>query len=231
MSKVCIIIPTYNEHDNIERMIDSLFHNVKDANVLVVDDNSPDGTGQIADSLKKKYKNLDVIHRTSNKGLGFSIIDGIKHAKAPIVGVIDSDFSHPPEIIPEMIKMLDSGYGIALGSRYVKGGSIENWPFIRRITSKGAVMLSRLVTNVKDPVTGFFFMKKSVADNYFSKSINAKTWKIALDIIVKSKNAKIIEVPYIFKDRKQGKSKLYSKEYWHYILQVIELVKYRMSNQ
>lgn len=227
MYKASIVIPTYNEKYNIKPMVEALCK-IKNLYIVVVDDNSPDGTGQIAESLKNRYKQVHVVHRVGKRGLGFSIIDGLKYAKTPIIGVIDCDFSHPTELIPMMLKQFDTHADFVIGSRYVKSGGIENWPISRRITSKGAVIFAKLVTNVKDPVSGFFFIRKEIFDRINIGSRNAKSWKVVLDLIVKSGNINILEVPYIFKDRKEGSSKLDFKEYLHYILQVFELLKYKI---
>ncbi|HYZ50215.1 MAG TPA: glycosyltransferase, partial [Nitrososphaeraceae archaeon] len=159
-----IIIPTYNESQNILRLIrsleDCLPRNIP-AEILVVDDNSPDGTGEIVEKYVKETKTLiRVIHRQDKGGLVSAIMDGIANSKGQNIIVMDADFSHPPETVPHIMKELNRDPGcIVVASRYIKGGSIKGWPFKRRLISSGAVRIARhglKVYNVKDPMSGFF---------------------------------------------------------------------------
>lgn len=154
---ISIIIPTYNEKGNIKKLILKINDIFKeDFEIIVVDDNSPDGTGKIVDKLKKY--NAKCIHRKSKLGLSSAVIEGFKAAKGDIIGVMDADFSHPPEKIPELIKPLkDNNAELTIGSRYIQGGKIKNWTAVRKIISKGAILLSLPLTRIKDPVSGFFF--------------------------------------------------------------------------
>ncbi len=225
-----VVVPTYNERKNIGRLVKEIMKRVH-AEVVIVDDNSPDGTGEIADGLAKRYKNIRVLHRAGRRGLGSAIIEGFGLAHGDIIGVMDADFSHPPEVLERIVAEFDYGADIVLGSRYTKGGNIENWPFKRRATSRIAVMLARLLTGAKDPVTGFFFVRKKIFDDIRIKSGETKSWKVALEILVRGKYRKLVEVPYTFVNRKEGKSKISLKEYRSYLNQVFGLLIFRIRSK
>lgn len=214
-----VIIPTYNEKENLSILLNSLFSILKknkiSGEVIVVDDNSPDNTGDIAEILKKKHKNLRVIHRAGKLGLSSAAIDGFKAARGKILCLMDADLSHPTEKIPVMFKIaIENKADLVIGSRYVHGGKIIGWGLYRKILSKGAVLLSRLVTNVRDPMSGFFMVKKSLLD---MPGFNSRGFKILLEIIVKSRLQRIVEVPITFINRKEGKSKAGFGEILFYI--------------
>lgn len=229
---ISIIIPTYNEKENIKNLIVEISNIFKKnkikGEIIIVDDNSPDGTGKIAENMIKKYR-VKVLRRKGKLGLSSAVVAGFKAAKGNILGVMDADFSHPPEIIPELIKpILNENIDFVIGSRHVKGGGIENWPLLRKIISKGATLLARIVTDVKDPMSGLFFLKKSVIK---SIKFDSKGFKICLEILVKGNYKSIREVPYIFKDRRAGKSKLGAGEYLDYLSTLMKLIcrKYTLS--
>lgn len=191
---------------------------------VFVDDNSPDGTGARAEELSKEYR-VKVVHRKGKLGLSSAVLEGFAAASAPLLVVMDADLSHPPEKIPEMVGRIESGEAeVAVGSRYVKGGSVEDWPFTRRIISKGATLLARWLTKVKDPMSGFFALKRSVIDGV---KLNPVGYKIGLEILVKGRYSKVVEVPIRFSNRKSGESKLKGGEYLKYIDHVILLYEYR----
>ncbi|MBW2995091.1 glycosyltransferase [Candidatus Woesearchaeota archaeon] len=156
-----IIIPTYNEAENISSLIQDIYKHVNDAEIVVVDDNSPDGTADIIQSLKKKFKNLKLLIRKEEKGLSSAVLAGFKIASGQNYCVMDADYSHPPEFIPRLRKELDDA-DMIFASRYVKGGGCENWPLLRRFISKFATILARQLTSVKDPMSGFFMLKKHI---------------------------------------------------------------------
>lgn len=219
--KISLIIPTYNEAKNIKKVIKRILPSLRkyDYEIVVVDDDSPDGTADIVNSLK--IKRVRLIRRKGKKDLSLSIMDGFKHAKGDIVGVIDADLSHPPELIPKVIEpIIKENYDISIASRIVKGGGVENWPFIRRFTSWFASLLARPLTNVKDPMSGFFFVKKSKLNYNYLKP---RGYKILLEILVKCSLTNFKEVPYIFRNRKYGESKIGSKVILNYIIHLAHL--------
>jgi dolichol-phosphate mannosyltransferase len=191
--------------------------------IIVVDDNSPDGTGKIMEKYitgeagKALEKNpshtknhiLKVVHRTGKEGLIPAILDGVRQSSGTNVLIMDADFSHPPEVIPRMMSELKRNpNSIVVGSRYVEGGKVVGWPTRRKILSKGASTLARLglnVKSVKDPMSGLFALPRELIQNI---SIATKGYKILLEILVKNKEIPVIEVPYTFTDRQSGKSKM-----------------------
>ena len=221
-----IVIPTYNESENILKLISEIEKNLptKDfTEVIVVDDNSPDGTGKLVEDcitkkgIKTKEKKsshtknhiLKVVHRTGKEGLIPAILDGVRQSSGTNVLIMDADFSHPPEVIPKMMSELKRNpNSIVIGSRYIEGGKVVGWPARRKILSKGASTLARLglnVKNVKDPMSGLFALPRELIQNI---SIATKGYKILLEILVKNKEIPVIEVPYTFTDRQSGKSKM-----------------------
>jgi dolichol-phosphate mannosyltransferase len=220
--RVSIIIPTYNERENlpllVEKLSEILEENFVDGEIVIVDDNSPDGTGEIAEKLKEKYK-MQVLHRKAKLGLSSAVLDGAKIAKGDIIGVMDADLSHPPEEIPKFLRAIKEA-DFVIGSRYKKGGKIENWDLKRKIVSKGAKFLAKPLTSVTDPLSGFFFFRKKLLEGI---KLNPKGFKIGLEILVKAKPKKIVEIPYTFVGRKKGKSKLNLKEYSNYLHHLLSL--------
>ena len=206
---VSIVIPTYNERGNIEKLVPEIFSSCRKLNaaveVIIVDDNSPDGTGILADKLAKMY-NVKVIHRSGKLGLASAVIKGFAESNSGILGAMDADMSHPPQILPSLIKpLLSNEADMVVGSRYVKGGGVEVWPFHRRLMSKVATLMARPLTNVKDPMSGLFFLKRSVIEGV---QLHARGYKIGVEILVKGNYTKVCEIPYVFRNRFVGKSKI-----------------------
>ncbi len=228
--KISVVIPTYNEKENIERLAKEILQRI-DAEIVIVDDNSPDGTGGVADRLAAKNKNVRVIHRVGRRGLGSAIVEGLGACRGGVIGVMDADFSHPPEALEKIEDEFAKGADVVLGSRYAKGGRIENWPIGRRMASKAAVLLAKSVANVSDPVTGFFFVKKRVFDSIDIRSMDKKSWKVSLEIIVRGRYSKLVEVPYTFTNRKRGKSKISLAEYKAYMQQVCRLLVFKFGKK
>ena len=228
-AQISILIPTYNESQNIINILKSIGEHIP-KNVLtqtiVIDDNSPDGTGNLVEEYinnVKKFANntIDVIHRKAKQGLSSAILNGIQKAKGDTIIVMDSDFSHPPSIIPKMIDVLkQSQCDIVIASRYVTGGGIHGWSLKRKLISKIATKIAKkgLGVKQKDPMSGFFAFKRNVINGL---KFDAIGYKMLLEILVKTKDAKVQEIPYTFTDRKFGSSKLglstiidYTKAVW-----------------
>lgn len=223
-----LIIPTYNEKENIplllkkiEGQLDKIGPNME---VIVVDDNSPDGTGKILDKLKSKYNFLEVIHRKGKSGLSSAVLKGFSKASGDILGVMDADLSHPPKKIRDMLKKINEA-DLVIGSRYANKGKIMGWSIKRKIMSKVATLLARGFTSVKDPMSGFFLVRK----NKLPKNMDPKGFKILLEILVKGDINKIEEVPITFKDREKGKSKANLKEIFSYISNLYTYFKYEKN--
>jgi len=229
--KLSLVIPTYNEKENIQKLIKKIQKEFKENNIngeiIIVDDNSPDGTGNILEELKKKQKNLKVIHRSGKFGLSSAVLEGWKTADGEVLGVMDADLSHPPEKIKELFETIRKGKAdFTIGSRYIKGGKIEGWNLKRKLMSKTATLLSRVYTKVKDPMTGFFMIKKEVIKNV---DLNPKGFKILLEIIIKGKYKNIKEIPITFINRMEGKSKAGTKEIFCYLQNLKGYLPYKKN--
>jgi len=227
---ITLVIPTYNEAGNIPILVDlvfNIFSNEElDGNIIIVDDNSPDQTWKVAEDLQDKYPNLKVLRRLEKRGLSSAVLDGFAMANTEIVGVIDADLSHPPEKIPELVAPIINGEAdFTLGSRYIDQGGTQNWPLKRRLSSKIATWAVLGLTKVKDPMSGFFFLKRDVIKNI---ELNPKGFKIGLEILVRGNYNKVIEVPIIFRDRVYGESKLSSNVILDYLLHVSKLYIYKI---
>lgn len=231
MKDLSIIIPTYNERENVGQLIEMLIDSLKGLNfeIIVVDDNSPDGTGEFVEQLSKEIGNIRVIHRPGKLGLSSAILDGVNLAEGYAIGVIDADLQHPPQTLREMYAKILEGYDIVVASRYVEGGGVEGWSFIRRVISKGALFLAHLLLkrcrSVKDPLSGFFMFRKDVIEGV---KFEAKGYKILLEFLEKGRYSRVIEVPYVFKSRKAGKSKMRLNEILNYVKLLMRLSEYRV---
>jgi dolichol-phosphate mannosyltransferase len=222
--KFSIVVPTYNEAGGIERLVTTLDRVFKehglDGEIVVVDDNSPDGTGAIVDRLEREGYPVRCLHRPGKMGLSSGVIDGWKFARPDSValGAMDADFSHDAAILPRMVEALASGgYGLAIGSRYVPGGGITNWPKRRIITSRVAIALAQPLTPIRDITSGYFLVKREALEGVELDPIG---FKIGLEVIAKARYGKALEVPYVFTDRVAGTSKLNQHEIFNYLKQL-----------
>ncbi len=222
-----IIIPTYNERDNIVPLVSRIDAALKGYKyqTVIVDDDSPDGTAEVAGSLAPKYP-VKVLVRKGKKGLATAILDGVKSADGDVIGVMDADLQHPPEVLPDLIKKIADGRDMVIASRYVPGGGCENWSLSRRIISKGAIALCHLflpmTRRVSDPVSGFFMFRKELIRD---AKLDPTGYKIMLEILVMAKPESIAEVPYTFVTRKAGKSKLSFKQERDYLKHLFSLMR------
>jgi dolichol-phosphate mannosyltransferase len=229
--KFSLVVPTYNEAGGIERLIttlDAIFkQHALDGEIIVVDDNSPDGTGAIVDRLAAEGYPVRCLHRPGKMGLSSGVIDGWAFARpeSTVVGAMDADFSHDATILPRMIDALSTGgYDLAIGSRYVPGGGIANWPKRRIITSRVAIALAQPLTSVKDITSGYFLVKRSALEGVVLDPIG---FKIGLEVIAKAHYTKALEVPYVFTDRVAGESKLNQREIVNYLRQLGRIYRSR----
>lgn len=222
-----IVIPTLNERENVRRLIPEVFSvlekNRMEGEVIVSDDDSPDGTGQAVRELGKLFP-VRVLVRKGNRGLSASVIDGWAIAEGDVVGVMDADFSHPVEAIPRMASRFPE-CDMVVASRHVSGGGIEDWPLRRRVMSRAARLLARGLTNLSDPMSGFFMVKRDCVDLGRLSPIG---YKILLEVMVKCPPKRIVEVPIVFRNRLYGESKLGGKVMWQYLRHVFRL--YRWSS-
>jgi dolichol-phosphate mannosyltransferase len=225
MRGLSIVLPTYNERENLPILLERISRACKRIHyeMIVVDDNSPDGTALLAKSLKKKYPNLRVFVRRKERGLSSAIHFGIKKAKYNSVCVMDTDLQHPPELLPLLFKQLTYA-DIVIASRFVKGSKIMGLSTVRRIFSKLAIYLSylffpRLVV-VKDPLSGFFAIDKELVKE---KKFRLRGFKFLFELLVRGRWKRVTEIPFTFKKRRYGKSKLGFREFVNFFLLLLEL--------
>lgn len=217
MPEKLVVIPTYNEKDNIEAILRYVFNMNKDFHILVVDDSSPDGTGEIVRRLQGEYSGLFLEERKGKLGLGTAYIHGFKWGLArnyQFIFEMDADFSHNPDDLERLYHACKhEGGDLAVGSRYVKGGNVENWPWDRNMLSKGGALYTRLITwmPVKDPTAGFMCYKRDVLDNINLDGISfvGYAFQIEMKFAAWKLGYEIREVPITFIDRKLGTSKMH----------------------
>ena len=216
--RAIVVLPTFNEAENIAHLIQKVFEIVPDIFILVIDDNSPDGTGKIVDELVAKYENLRVIHREAKLGLGTAYQVGFRYAVDngfDLVLEMDSDFSHDPEYIPELIA-LTKEYDVVLGSRYVPGGGTPDWELKRRLLSRGANMFARFMLdlNIRDSTAGFRCYRRSALEAIGFERVRSCGYAFQVEMLYRSvqKGLTICEHPILFLDRRFGTSKLGRQE-------------------
>lgn len=216
-----MIIPTYNERENIEDLLNELlreFENIKDdMSVLVVDDSSPDGTAEVVEKFTEKYPGkVSLLKREDKKGLGSAYIAGLKHAmndlETDVIFEMDADFSHDPRDITRFLKEINSGSDLVIGSRYIKGGDIPAWSFKRRLISRGGNFFAKVVAGipVHDCTSGFRAIRTSLLKKIDLDSLDVQGYAFQMSLLHKAmKNgASIKEISIVFHDRKYGESKL-----------------------
>ena len=215
--KSLVIIPTYNEKENIENIIRSILSIKPEFHVLIVDDGSPDGTAKIIHALQQEFKELlHIIERPSKLGLGTAYITGFKWALKKdyeFIFEMDADFSHNPNDLPRLLKAcIDNGFDVSIGSRYTKGGKVENWPKSRWLMSYFASIYVRMVLlmNIKDTTAGFKCYRRSVLEkiNLDKVKFMGYAFQIEMKYSAYKLGFKLIEVPITFKDRQLGESKM-----------------------
>ena len=227
-----LVVPTYNERDRLPDLVKAVFDAFQrggvDGDLIIVDDNSPDGTGMVADDLATRYP-IRVIHRAGKLGLGTAVVEGFGASEALIVGVIDADLSHPPALVPRMLAaMLASKADFVIGSRYVSGGGTGDWSLSRELMSRFACLLARGLTPVRDVTSGFFLVRRELARGV---TISAGGFKICLELLIRSAPALVLEVPYVFQTRTAGQSKMNLKEALGYVRQLRDLRAYRRQHR
>ena len=228
---VSIIVPTYKEAGNIPLLAQRLFETLGRANItaelVLVDDDSRDGTDQIAADLAKKWP-IRLITRTHERGLSSAVVRGFEEARHDILLCMDADLSHPPEAVPSLIAPIASGQAdFVIGSRYVAGGSTrEDWGLLRRLNSLVATALAKPLTSVKDPMAGFFCLTRDTFLRAKSASLNPIGYKIGLELLIKARCTRAKEIPIDFSDRMHGKSKLTLKQQIEYLLHLSRLYRF-----
>lgn len=225
--QISVIIPTYNEHDNLQPLLRRVHAALSQADyeMLLIDDNSGDGTAELAHSLASQYP-VRVIVRKDEKGLASAVVHGLRHAKGDILVVMDADLQHPPELLPALLEAIQGGAQVAIASRYVKGGGCKGWSFLRRLISKTATMLAHVflpsTRDIQDPMSGYFMLDKDVVSG---ADLNPMGYKILLEILVKGKFTRVAEVPYCFAVRSRGESKLGLRQQADYLRHLYLLMR------
>lgn len=228
--KIFICIPTYNEAENIEKLVKKIFAlKIDGLKIIIIDDNSPDKTGKIADELSQDYP-IKVIHRKKKLGLGSAYISGFQYAlkkNANLTFEMDADFSHNPKDIPRLIQEIKNGYDVVLGSRKIENGEIKNWNLWRHFCSNGAMWFSKFFLKIKtlDVTSGFRCYRVNVLKKINLDKIKSNGYAFQEEMIYlcEKKGFKIKEIPIIFIDRQLGKSKLSYKDIAEFFVKIIAL--------
>jgi len=230
MAKIYIIIPTYNERNNIAKLLSQIFSlGIEELNVLVVDDNSPDGTGQLVEQLKRSNPKLDILHRQEKAGLGPAYVAGFKEAivrGADYIFEMDADLSHNSKYIPEFLEAIKD-HDLVLGSRYIKGGGTENWNWLRKLVSQAGNIYARLILGLpfKDITGGFKCYHREVLEKIGLGDLSSVGYNFQIETTYKvyKLGFKIVEIPIIFTERAEGKSKFNFKIIRESFWQVLKL--------
>ncbi len=227
---VSIVLPTYNEAENIPVIVPRICQTLQQAGirgeVVVVDDNSPDRTGAIAQGLGEQLP-VRTLVRTTERGLATAVIAGFRMATGRVVVVMDADGSHPVEKLPEMVKpILEDRADVTVGSRYIPGGDVDQWVWYRRVVSKTAALMTVGLTKMSDPTSGFMAIDKRLLDGV---DLNPIGWKIVLEVVVKAAPRRLLEVPITFVDRKLGASKMSLKEQRNYLVHLLRLYTFKYA--
>ncbi len=218
--EVSVIVPTYCERENLTRLLPTLATVLRqarlEAEVIVVDDDSRDGTEQLCSCLAAAQA-VRLITRRDERGLATAVLRGLREARGEVCVVMDADFSHPPERVPDLVAAARlPGCDMAIGSRYVAGGAVDaNWSWYRRLNSRVASWLARGLTRAADPMAGFFAIKRATLAR--ATELRPVGYKIALELIVRCDCREIVEVPILFRDRAAGESKLSMTQQWLYL--------------
>ena len=215
---VLIIIPTYNERENAPAIAAAVHASLPEAHILFVDDNSPDGTGAVIDALIPRAPWVKVLHRAGTQGLGTASIAGFKQGLADGYQVLiemDADFSHDPKYLPEMLRRLDAGADLVVGSRYVRGGGTENWGLARQVISRGGGLYARTIlgVRVKDLTAGFLAYKRRVLETIDLDAVGSQGYGFQIEMKYRTlgKGFRVEEMPITFVDRRVGQSKMSRK--------------------
>lgn len=229
MLELSVVIPTFNERDNIPLVIETLEKNLSniDFELIFVDDNSPDGTAELIRTIALNNPRVHCLQRIGRRGLSSACIEGMLASSAPYIAVMDADLQHDASILPQMLQTLrDDGLDldVVIGSRYVQGGSVGHWNHFRKILSRIATRLGQWIirARVEDTMSGFFMLKRSFLQDNVS-ALSGKGFKILLDLFAAAKTpVKFKEIPYVFKTRQYGQSKLNIAVIWEYFLLLMD---------
>ncbi len=225
-----LIVPTYNEAKNVTALVDRITTLLDplypdDYEIIVVDDDSPDRTWAVAQSIMPDYPQLRVMRRQTERGLSTAVIRGWQVSEGEVLGVIDGDLQHPPEVLLGLLEKMRQGNDFAIASRHVEGGGCSDWGFLRRILSRGAqilglIILPSVVGRVTDPMSGCFMVRRDAISNVILDPLG---YKISLEVLGRGQVNSIAEVGYVFQERQEGESKVTRKQYIDYLQHLIKL--------
>lgn len=227
-----LVLPTYNEAKNIPAIVEQLTRLLNSVipgqyELIVVDDNSPDRTWEIAQSLTAEYPQLRVMRRLDERGLSTAVIRGWQVAKGEILGVIDADLQHPPEVLLQMLAIIKekADVDLVVASRHVEGGGVSDWSLVRRFLSRGAqvlglIILPGVVGRVSDPMSGYFMVRRQAL---VGKTMNPLGYKILIETLGRGDIGKVAEVGYVFQERLEGESKVTWRQYVDYLRHLVRL--------
>lgn len=230
--QVSIVVPTYQEADNLQVLIPRVFSALGqsgiEAELIIVDDNSGDGTDKVVEAAAERHP-VRLITRTTERGLSSAVVRGFEEARHDIFVCMDADLSHPPESLAPVIAPVAAGSAeFCLGSRYAQGGSTaDDWGLLRWINSRVATLMALPLVRVRDPMAGFFCTRREVVDRARKAGLNPIGYKIGLEILVKGGCKNVTEIPIHFEDRLHGKSKLTLRQQLQYVQHVLRLYRFR----
>lgn len=225
-----LVIPTYNERANIKNIVKSLSQLLdqripESYELIVVDDDSPDRTWEVALSLIPEYSQLRVMRRQHERGLSSAVIRGWQVARGQCLGVIDGDLQHPPYILLQLLSAIEQGADLAVASRHVEGGGVSSWSFVRRLLSRGAqlvglILLPGVLGRISDPMSGYFVVRRSCIAGV---TLHPLGYKILIEVLGRGNVGSIAEVGYVFQERQDGESKVTWKQYIEYLHHLLRL--------
>jgi dolichol-phosphate mannosyltransferase len=228
--RLSLVIPTYNEGQNIQAIATQLTALLDPAlatayELIVVDDDSPDRTWEIAQALTTKYPQLKVMRRQTERGLSTAVIRGWQVAQGEIIGVIDGDLQHPPEVLLQLLQAVEQSADLAVASRHIAGGGVSEWSPVRRFLSRGAqilglLILPNVVGRVSDPMSGYFLVRRSAIAE---QTLDPLGYKILLEVLGRGQIGQVAEVGYVFQERREGESKVTWRQYVDYLLHLAKL--------
>lgn len=229
--KVSLVTPTYNERENLPLLVEEIYQTLAscpdvDLEIIVVDDASPDGTSAVAEKLAGTYP-LRVLRRAGKLGLGSAVMEGFGISQRPYLGVMDADLSHDPAVLPELVRGLRDN-DITIGSRFGAGSRVEEWAWHRKLISLTGVACARLLTGVQDPLSGYFFLRRSVLNGV---TLTSTGYKILLEILVKGQYRTHASVPFVFRNRQFSRSKLNWEEHMLFAKQIVIFTLRRLAGR
>ncbi|REA00164.1 polyprenol monophosphomannose synthase [Haloferax sp. Atlit-6N] len=226
LESISVIVPTYNEADNILAVIERTKQALRDVEheIIVVDDDSPDNTWRIVELAYEDDPLVKVYRRQRDKGLGNAVMCGFSQSTYTCCAVIDADLQHPPEKLPELLFHMDDDVEIVIGSRHTDFGRIKRWPLTRRLVSAGATFISKSLLpttrEFHDPLSGFFIVRRDCIE---AEQLQPNGYKILLELLVRGGISRAVEVPYVFDERTRGESNLTISEYLNFLTHIFDL--------